>query len=272
MHLGAVQDIAWGDWKQKETAVNKWLAQAAVLADDLVKNEGEPEEFQFRICGRALEACLGSHGKIDPDPWVQEALIRGQRLIASASDAAHKSQYQWDLGMVLYNAVQVDQMRGDTEAALKNGLAAAEYLEQGHRQKQTPSTAYVLGRLYFRLGSINSIRDNNHKQAIAWFEKAIPLLIKPLPPEAEADIGSEGETFVSMGVSYWETNQREKAVELTQYGIERMQEAVKQGVLEQSALATPYNNLAIMHRQLGSMDEANRYQTMAAKIRDARMK
>ncbi len=36
-HLGAVHDIAWGDWKEKDVAVSKWLEQAASFADDLVQ-------------------------------------------------------------------------------------------------------------------------------------------------------------------------------------------------------------------------------------------
>ena len=35
-----------------------------------------------------------------------------------------------------------------------------------------------------------------------------------------------------MGVSYWETGQRQKAVELTQKGIKWMEQAVKQGTLD----------------------------------------
>ena len=60
-----------------------------------------------------------------------------------------------------------------------------------------------------------------------------------------------------MGVSYWETKQREKAVELTQHGISLMEDAVKQGTLDRSALVVPYNNISAMHRQLGSIAKAD---------------
>jgi len=271
-HLGAVHDIAWGDWKEKEAAVAKWLERAAAFADDLVNNEGGSQENQLRVYTRALTACVGVRGKIDPEPWIKEALAHGNELIASTSDPVHKAQFQWDLGMALYDAVQIYQMRSDHEAALKYAQAAVEFLEQGHERKQTLTTAYILGRLYFRLGAIYAIRDKNHQQAVAWFEKAVPLLMKRLPPESYADLGREGETFVSMGVSYWETKQRDKAVELTQHGISLMEDAVKQETLEQSALVVPYNNISAMHRHLGSTKKADHYQELAAKIKDSKVK
>ncbi len=182
-------------------------------------NEGGSEENQLRVCTRALTACVGLRGKIDPKPWIQEALTHGNALIDSTSDPVRKAQYQWDLGMALYDAVQIYQLRADHATALKYAQAAVQYLENGHERKQTLSTDYVLGRLYFRFGAIHAIRDKNHEEAIVWFDKAVPLLMKPLPPESDADLGREGETFVSMGVSYWETKQRDKALELTGHGI-----------------------------------------------------
>ncbi len=51
-----------------------------------------------------------------------------------------------------------------------------------------------------------------------------------------------------------------------------MENAVKQGMLDQSALVIPYNNISAMHRQLGSIGKADRYQEMAAKIKDSKVK
>jgi tetratricopeptide (TPR) repeat protein len=271
-HLGAVHDIAWGDWKEKDTAVGKWLDRAASFADDLVQNEGGSEENQFRVCTRAVTAYVGLRGKGDPKPWIQGAVSHGNDLIETTADPLRKAQYQWDLGMALYDVVQVYQLRADHSSALKYGEAAAEYLEKGNQDKQTLTTAYVLGRLYFRLGAIHAIRDKNHEEAIAWFNKAAPLLMKPLPAESEAELGREGETFVSMGVSYWETKQRDKALELTQHGIAMMEEAVKKGHLERSALIVPYNNVSAMHRTMGAVEKADRYQEMAAKLKDSKVK
>ncbi len=174
--------------------------------------------------------------------------------------------------MALYDAVQIYQMRSDHDTAQKYAEAAVEYLEQGYQRKQSLTGAYVLGRLYFRLGAIQAIRNQYHEQAVVWFEKAAPLLMKSLPPEAAADLGRQGEIFISMGVSYWETKQQAKALKLTQHGIALLEKAHQQGLIEQSALVIPYSNLAAMHRQLGSIEDADRYQKMAAKIKDSQVK
>ena len=270
-HLGAAHDIAWGDWKDKETAVNRWLSRAAALAENLIKTEQGSPEYRFRVATRALAACVGLRGAIDPSDWTKQAIRTGEELINSAQDPIRKAQLRWDLGMALYDALQVYQLRGDHDTALKYGEWAIEHLEEGDKQKQSPTTSYLLGRLYFRLGAIYAIRDNNHRAAISWFEKAIPLLEKPLPREAAADLGRHGETFVSMGVSYWETGQRDKALALTERGVKLMEQAVQEGTLSENALAVPYNNLATMHRHRGAEEEAARFHEMATRVRQGQV-
>jgi tetratricopeptide (TPR) repeat protein len=269
-HLGAANDIAWGHWKQKEKAVNKWLEGASAVADDLIANERGNESLRFRVATRALAAHVGAQGDLDPSRWAEKSLALGRELVESAHDEAKKQQYCWDLGMALYDALQIYQMRQKHDLALRYGELAIDYLEQvGPEELQTPTSRYLLGRLYFRLGAIHAIADKNHRAAIAWFDKAAPLLDSQLPGGASSDLGRHGETFVSMGVSYWETGQREKAVELTERGVELMEKAVNQGSLQKNALSVPYSNLAIMHQQLGQQDAANRFSEMAARHRDA---
>lgn len=269
-HLGSAHDIAWGDWKEKEKAVTVWLKRATALATDLMKNEDSNAEQLFRVHTRALSALVGIRSGVDPKPWLEGAMRTGNELIAATDDPIRKGQYQWDLGMAIYDAVQISQLRSNHAMALKYGELAVEYLEQGYAHKQTPTTAYLLGRLYFRMGAIHAIRDKDHPAAIAWFERAVPLLDKPVPPEAQVDLGRFGETFVSMGVSYWETGNRKRAIELTQRGIDLMEEAVSKGILDRSALAIPYSNLAAMQRQVGANEEAAKYSDMAARIKNTK--
>ncbi len=266
-HLGAGHDIAWGQWKDKEVAVQRWLQRAEAFADELIENEGGSEELRFRVATRALAICVGMQGVVEPEAWAREAVQSGKVLIDTCEEPGLKVRYQADLGMALYDALQVCQMRDEQDIALSYGEQAAEYLEAAQAQQALPNGAYLLGRLYFRLGAIHAIGEQNHRAAITWFDKAVPLLSQPLPSEATPDLGRHGETFVSMGVSYWETGQREKAVDLTQKGVALMEHAVAQGTLGEPALAIPYGNLAAMHRELGEPEAARRYQEMAAKVR-----
>lgn len=271
-HLGAAHDIAWGDWKEKQKAVPRWLDRAVLLAEEMIDKEDGNQEHRFRVASRALAVCVGLSGSLDAEKWTKMVVSTGEQLIAETDDPLRKAQYQWDLGMALYDALQIYQMRNDHQTALKYGEWAIDYLEEGDRQKRSATTGYLLGRLYFRLGAIHAIRDQNHRAAISWFEKAIPLLQKPVPTEAVADLGRHGETFVSMGVSFWASGQRKRAVELTRTGVEVMEQAVKQGSLPEQALAVPYSNLATMYRQLDLPEEAERFEKLAETIEDTRLR
>ncbi len=268
-HLGAAHDIAWGEWDDKAAAVPEWLGRAKAVVDDVVENESGDEEHRFRLATRALAACVGLRGEVDPGPWTEEALRTGEVLVEAAGGQPERAaRLRWELGMALYDALQVYQMRDEHELALQFGEQAIDYLEQATDAASAPTTGYLLGRLYFRLGAIHAIRDSNHREATVWFERALPELEKPIPPGAAAELGRHGETFVSMGVSYWETGQHDRAVELTEQGLAFMHQAVERGSLDADALAVPYNNLSAMHRQLGQEEQARRFEQMATQPKD----
>jgi tetratricopeptide (TPR) repeat protein len=266
-HLGAAQDIAWGSWNQKEASVSKWLQRAAAAADDLMVTEKGSSEYRFRVAARGLTAYVGLQGKLDPTELADEASRVGQELIGAATTSSAKQQAQWDLGMALYDAVQLYQMRKEHESALRFGQQAASFLEQGIGRRQNhPTDSYFLGRLYFRLGAIHAVgQQKNHRSAITWFDKASPLLEKAITKVDPAERGRLGETLVSMGVSYWEVGQRERSVDLTSRGITLMEQAVKEGTLERTSLEIPYGNLATMYRHLGKTEDANRYLEKASR-------
>ncbi len=267
-HLGAAHDLAWGDWKEKNKAVARWLERAVSVANDLVTNEGSSPETVFRVQVRAMAANVGLRGGIDPEPLAATIVKTGDELIAAASDPLHKAQLQWEVGMALYDATQIYQMRSDQQNALKYGRQAAVYLAKANEIKQSGSSAFLLGRVYFRLGTIHALSNRDHQSAVGWFDKALPLLERPAPSELAADLGRHGEAFVSMGVSYWEAGQREKAVALTEKGIRMMEQAVEQHTFDRTLLSVPYNNLAAMHRALGAPACAKEYQEMAARVKN----
>ncbi len=108
-HLGSAHDIAWGDWREKESAVKHWLDKAAAIADDLVNNEGSSEECRFRLNGRALAIQVGLQGKLDPGPWAREVVRSGDAMIAATPETARKAQLQWEMALALYDALQACQ-------------------------------------------------------------------------------------------------------------------------------------------------------------------
>ncbi len=271
-HLGAAHDIAWGQWKEKPKAVARWLERAAEAADDVVGNEGGSRELLFRVHARSLAAYVGLRGEIDPEPAATAVLRSGEGLIDAASEPGRKTQLEWELGMALYDAVQICQMRSDNDAALRYGEDAAKYLAQANQANPAPASTLLLGRLYFRLGAIHAISHHDHQAAVAWFDKAVPLLDRATPDELAGNLGRHGETLVTIGVSYWETGQRQKAIALSEKGVKWMEQAAQQGTLDRSALAVPYGNLAAMHRKLGADDQADRFQELASRVKEEKLK
>lgn len=183
------------------------------------------------------------------------------------AEQGRKRELQWQVAKALYDAVQVYQMRGNADEAIRQGQLAIGYLEKSGRANKSPSAGYLLGRTYFRIGAIYANNRNDHRAAINWFEKAVPMLGKSPPPEAMPDLARLGDTFVSMGVSYWQSGYRDKAVALTEHGTDLIEEAVRRGTAERKLLTTPYANLALMHREMGDKAGAGRMQELAEKAK-----
>jgi tetratricopeptide (TPR) repeat protein len=252
--------------------VARWLQRAVVVSEDMVKNEDASSEVTLRVHTRALAACVGLRGAIDPAPAVSAIVASGDELISAASDPSQKARLQSKVGTAIYDGVQIWQMRSDQKSALKYGDVAAQYLVAAREANPSPGATFLLGRLYFRMGAIHAIQDHDHQAAIVCFDKALPLLGDLGPEDLATEMGRQGESYISMGVSYWEVGQKEKAVELTQKGIKWMELSVADGSLEKSALAVPYSNLAAMHRQLGSADLADHLQEMASRAKKETLK
>ncbi|MGC4004833.1 MAG: tetratricopeptide repeat protein [Pirellulales bacterium] len=178
------------------------------------------------------------------------------------SVAAHR--LSWELGLALYDALQCDQARGVEAQMLTNSTMVVKHLEDGaaHRE-QTDIDAFMLGRLYYRIGAIFAIRKNDHAKATLWYGKALPLVEEPLPDASPGDLARHGETLVSMGLSYFEAGKEGEGVRLTRAGIEHMRTAVKAQALPEASLAVPYGNLASMLKAQGAGDEARSFETLA---------
>jgi tetratricopeptide (TPR) repeat protein len=271
-YLGGAHDVAWGEWKDKPKAVVRWLDRAKAVAEDIVANEGGSQEQLFHVYVRALAAYVGMRNDVDPAPTAKALIETGKTLVAAARDPGQKARLQWEIGMALYDAVQICQARSESDNTLKFGEVAAGYMADAIKAKPAITSTFLLGRLYFRLGAIHSMHNHDHKAAVVWFDKAVPLLERATPEELADDLGRQGEAFVGMGASYWNIGRHDEGLALTKKGIKWMEQAVKQGTLDRAALADPYSNLAAMHQRLGANDLAKRFQDMASRAKGEKLK
>jgi len=263
-HLALAYAIAWGNWRDKPATIEQWLDRAAAWVEEAPVERADA--LRFRVATQALAAYVGLQGEVAPDDWADEVSETGLRLIAAAKDPLCRRQLEWELGLALYDCLQLDHLRGEYDAALAHGQAAVEHLERGNTDRgDSPGYAYLMGRLYFRLGVIHAIHRQDHQTAVAWFKKASPLIEQPVEREDGGDVGRQGESFVSMAVSYWETGDRREAARLTVQGVELMEQAVNEGLLEDDALSVAYGNLSFMYQQLGDAEAAKRYERLASR-------
>lgn len=264
-HLGVAHDVAWGAWQRKQLVVPMWISRAEEIVSALELDPQTHLDYQLQVAAAALTAYGSIPQDVDPKAMVQQLLQSGSELIEVIEDPHLEQQVRWQVGQGLYDALQICQMRGELDSALEYGNEAIEQLELASSYlREEAETPYLLGRAYFRMGSLYALHQQRHDLAVRWFEKAIVRLQEPLPLVAQRELGRHGESFVSMAVSYWETGQQEAAVELTTHGMQLMQQAVEAKLLDAEALAVPYGNLASMHAHLGNTPEATQYEQLAS--------
>ena len=267
-HLGAARDVAWGRWDKKEESITKWIERAREIAVDpeMVAARRYSREYPFNIAVCVLAAQVGLSETKDIEPFIRAVINTGEQLIRSTRDPILQRKYLWETSLSLYDAVQIYQLRKKYTPALKYGEIAADYMEAGIQERRSDTDRYLLGRLYFRLGAIHAIGNKNHRAAIEWYDRARPVFESLQTKINSEELGRLGETFVSMGVSYWTTEQREEGIRLTELGRQLIQRGVKSGVVDATSLTIPYLNLSNMHKELGNPDTAQRYANLAAEI------
>ncbi|MCL2743488.1 MAG: tetratricopeptide repeat protein [Planctomycetaceae bacterium] len=268
-HLGAARDVAWGQWDEKEISIKKWLAQAKEYANDpeMLALPRFSREYPFKLAVSELACQVGFTETADVKPFIEQVLNTGELLLQTTKDPLLLRKLKWEIALSMYDGVQICQLRKQYVQALKYGEFAAEYMEAGIEGRRSEVDQYLLGRLYFRLGAIHAIGNKNHRAAIEWFSKAKPVFEKLLPKINPEELGRLGGTLVSMGVSYWETGQREEAVRLTERGLKQIERAVKIGNAEPSEFLIPYTNLSKMYEELGDAENANRYAELLTTVR-----
>ncbi len=266
-HLHAAYSIGWGYFQHRGEAVEKWLSGAQTVANSLEEQGVLRPELQLRINEQALAALAGLPKPPDPTRWEEAALHQAKALVDDTEDPIRAAQVEWQLGLALCDAMQIEQTRRAYGRALNFGRLAAQHLQRADAiGRQLPDHDFLVGLLFYRLGAIHAIGRKDHKQALAYYGPAVKLLEAPVPPSRVADPGRHGETFVSIAVSYWEIGDHEEAIRLTKQGVKLMEQAADEGLLAKTALAIPYGNLSNMYAEMGDAERARQFATLAAKL------
>ena len=268
-HLAAAKAVAWGHWNEgKDKAIKMWIEQAKVLARDpaLLAARRYSREYQFKIAACSLTTLVAMPENINIDIYIEDVIDAGNTLVKSTYDPILKAKYFWDTGISLYDAVQIFQLRQQFSSALRYGELAAKYMEEGLKDRNNETDWYLLGRLYYRLGLIHALGNQNHRAAIESYDKAKRILDVLLPRIDAGAWGAFGEMLVSMGVSYWATGKQEEAIKLTERGVQQLERGLRAKMFEASLLEAPYKNLAKMYHDIGNQEESIKYMRLATSV------
>ena len=267
-HLGAASDIAQGNWDRKPEVVPKWLRTAEELAAGFVQNDAAARILPVYVWRRTLETYAVMDGEVVDTTAIVEAAVETARILVEGSeDPLFQQHVQWELLQSQFAALQIARTRGRYSEALQYAGDAVQLAEQLPKDRTTDHHArYLIGRLYFYVGSVYAINHKDHSEAIRWYERALPYFDHGLPKSELFDTGTHGERFVSMGVSYWKAKLEKEALKITELGLDLMERATRAGLFDEQSLAVPYANLAEMHRAGGRDDEANVFEAKVARL------
>ncbi len=267
-HLGVAQAIGCGNWKRKDEVVPKWIAQGEQLADEMIAAGLADPSLRLELAEAELIAYSGFDSNYDPAPRLEQVEQALAQLVTPDADPLWQQRLEWQWGCIFRRAMQIEHSRGRADTCLAYGEQARELLEAvAVGRKSSVAARLQLGKLYFGLGAVRAIHQRDHEGANLWYDKAEALLA-PLAKTGPAD-PALGDMLVSMGVTYWQVELRQKAVEMTSLGAQLLQKAVEQRSVSRSVLAVPYSNLASMHRALGDQQRAEEFVQLAGRVSGA---
>lgn len=271
-HLAVAVEISLGAWQQKDETVPQWIERASALAEALIDEDPQYMPLRLQVAVSSLAAAANLEKPINPLLWVEEADETLAELKTQIFDSLTLSQYEWQVGLSYFHGSQIEHRRSKPESAIHLGeLADQQLAELSLKRDEMPDTAYLMGRLYFQIGAVHAVHYEDHITACQWYDEAIDRLLNPVPVTTMAVPQQHGDALVSMGVSYWNQNDRQRAIEVTRAGVELIEHAVDSGLLEDDTLTVSYNNLSAMHQAQGDAEPAAKYERLAKQITGAKV-
>lgn len=255
--------ISRGQWANKQEAIDKWLKTGAELAGAVLEGGEAQPELRLLAIQQTLSAYRGLPTPNDATSAVERLVREADRLIGLYPDPIFQQQVATIFIDGILAAMEIAQLR-DTDKV------ARQYAEQGtvFLQKldanviSAPRTQRLVASFYFQVGLLQALHGENHPLAIEAYERSREYCDKLLPEASPALLGKFGEWYVSMGISYWQEESHELAMELTQQGLDWMQTAERAGKIDKQALLIPMRNLATMYR---ARNEKEAYEQMTAR-------
>ena len=259
-HLSIANDIAWGDWKNKATVVPKWLSISEQLQDSLASHDSVDSAIALYVQQRTLSAYMGIGGELDAEEIVEGLTESYNQLMENHSDALFKQKVRWMTGSALYYAGRIAQQQGKSQDALRNATDAHHLLSIVTESRDVvPRSEILVGDACFLIGSLHAVYKHDHAEAVKWYAESLQGYEQPTVAEQIMNRGLHGERLVSMGLSFWQSGDQQRGLQLTRKGTELIEKAVEKENYESQILTVPYGNLVAMYRHLENDEMAEQY-------------
>ena len=113
-----------------------------------------------------------------------------------------------------------------------------------------PRQEILHGDTCFLLGSLQAVYKNDHWEAVNWYQQALKKYEEPAVAKGITNLGLHGERLVSMGLSFWQSEDHQHGLKLTRQGTDMIEQAAEEQDYPSEVLAVPYGNLVAMYRHL----------------------
>ncbi|MFP6576372.1 MAG: tetratricopeptide repeat protein, partial [Pirellulaceae bacterium] len=267
-HLAIANDIAWGDWQNKTTVVPKWLKNSQTLLDNLSKSSIKDEALIICVQEQILSAYMGIGGELDGTKVAESLTKNYNELMKRDVDALFKQRVRWITGSALYCAGRVAQKQGKSQDALRHATDAHHLLTTVIASRDVVVREEILiGDTCFLVGSLHAVYKTDHWEAVNWYERALKEYEQPAVKDQIMNHGLHGERLVSMGLSFWQSGDHQRGLQLTQEGTEMIEKAVEKEDYQPQVLAVPYGNLVAMYRHLENEKLAQQFAERAIQLK-----
>jgi hypothetical protein len=171
-------------------------------------------------------------------------------------------------GSALYSAGRIAQQQGKSQDALRNATDAHHLLTiVADDRDVVPRSEILVGDVCFLIGSLHAVYKNDHSEAVKWYAESLQGYEQPAVAKQIINLGLHGERLVSMGLSFWQSGDHQRGLQLTRDGTEMIEKAVEKQDYQSQVLAVPYGNLVAMYRHLENEELAQQYAERVSELK-----
>jgi len=267
--ISGALDYSISNWQRKEEDIPQWLAGAEKLAMNLVIEENMMRECLLELATKAISVYANCPDLPGLEKWIDQLESVTEEIVSQAEDDFTVRKVENQYASAIYDVIQICHYKGNSQLEMQYATKAVQMLERNLNDDNDIETMYRLANLYYQIGSLEASGlagqapekpdKKSYSRAAGWFAKAIPLFQQIETSLDDQEQPYLGEMYVSIGATYWTLGEKDYALQITEYGVEKLEDAVADNLYPEKNLATPYNNLSKMYGVMGRTEEGELY-------------